>query len=305
MSQLVAPNRYAAGIASGTIAVVMVSLQTLSGRSLMVDVLGRLAALGRITPRLVVPLVLEVTDARLLRVEHLVVRLSAGNELLGTGHLAGNMIHQRHGSLSRVMVEVPTTHRLLDFATRSLGGRGELALALQPYGVVSWGNVEAGDFQQESIPDQGMACQFSVPRSEWYESVLRPLRQAEFVYLEVGIPTGADGDEWRSALNLLQQAEAAWANGDDDAVFTRLRGALDSLPGAKQHILASMIDAKKRDAVDALTKQYGQYLHFGRHIAPPGEEGAGTFRVDHRDAGFAIAQMKMLLTYISQLVVTP
>jgi hypothetical protein len=45
------------------------------------------------------------------------------------------------------------------------------------------------------------------------------VRQSAYVYLEVEVAKG-------------ESVEAACANGDDDAVFSRFRGALDALPGA-------------------------------------------------------------------------
>lgn len=58
---------------------------------------------------------------------------------------------------------------------------------------------------------------------------------------------------------------------------------------------------KKRSAVNELTKKFGDYLHLGRHVAEPGTPDAGTFPVNHVDAGFAIATMKVMLSYAATL----
>jgi len=93
--------------------------------------------------------------------------------------------------------------------------------------------------------------------------------------------------EWANAVTQLDRGEAAYATGDDPAVFSHLRGALDALPGAKKHVLDGVSDTNKRSRLDTLLKDAGEFLHTGRHVAKLGEQ-AGSFPVTHVDAAFAL-----------------
>jgi hypothetical protein len=278
------------------------SLQTYGGRWVQVDVSGPISGVGRVVPRLTVPVAFTAPDAVELRLDHVVVRLMAAGELMGTGQLAGNLLAQGRSYKPIAMVEIVTSHRLLDWVTEGLGRASAAPFTLEPYGVVSYRRDDAASFEQDTLSEQQAGHQFGIARSDWFTGVLGPVQQAEFIYLEVAVPSGHFTEKWQAALELLRNAEAAWAAGDDASVFVHLRGALDSLPGAKQSIFDSVTNETKRTVLDALTREYGKLLHFGRHVDPPGGADAGRFPVTHRDAGFAIAQMKLLLSYVSRLV---
>jgi hypothetical protein len=51
--------------------------------------------------------------------------------------------------------------------------------------------------------------------------------------------------------------------------------------------------------MNKLTTALSAYLHSGRHVTTGGEQ-AGTFPVDHIDAGFALNLMQVLLSYTSR-----
>lgn len=129
---------------------------------------------------------------------------------------------------------------------------------------------------------------------------MSPVRAEDFVYLEVAVPRDRTGGDWRNALTHVTNAEKAFALGDDAAVFRHLRGALDALPGAKQHIFDALPEPK-RERINSLARDVGQFLHLGRHVSDAGKE-AGVFPVDHLDAEYALAQMRVLMSYASRLL---
>src|SRR5690348_10953401 len=104
-------------LAAGQHRTMATSLQTLGNRWIGVEVTGPVGGTGRVVPRLTLPVAFTAPDAVELRLDHVVVRLLAKDELMGTGHLAGNVLAQRHSYKPVVMVEVSTSHRLLDWVT--------------------------------------------------------------------------------------------------------------------------------------------------------------------------------------------
>ncbi len=86
--------------------------------------------------------------------------------------------------------------------------------------------------------------------------------------------------------------------GEDDAVFHKLRAWLDSLPRAKKEILARIADKDKREHLDDLLLSFGKYLHDGRHV----KEEDGLFPVDHLDAAFALDMTRVLLSHLSLML---
>jgi hypothetical protein len=67
-----------------------------------------------------------------------------------------------------------------------------------------------------------------------------------------------------------------------------------------------MIEGKKRDAINELTKRIGEYIHSGRHVVPGSRTAqTGEFPVDQRDALFVYNMTKLLITQICALVSTP
>jgi len=101
-----------------------------------------------------------------------------------------------------------------------------------------------------------------VPRANWYEQVLAPTRNEQYRYIELALPRSDQmlTVEWANAVTQLDRAEAAYATGDDPAVFSHLRGALDALPGAKKHVLDGVSDTNKRSRLDTLLKDAGEFL---------------------------------------------
>jgi hypothetical protein len=161
----------------------------------------------------------------------------------------------------------------------------------------------AGEWIESPIHN-GTPTSVQISRSAWFEQVLSPTRAEDYVYLEVAIPRGDTAAAWRNTLTHLTSAEKAFAIGDDAAVFGHLRAAFDALPGAKQHIFDSL-PQPKRGVVDKLSREIGEFLHLGRHVAAPGDADPGAFPVDHIDAEYAIAQMKLLLSYASRILSRP
>ena len=149
----------------------------------------------------------------------------------------------------------------------------------------------------------GGLTRLQLPRSDWYQQVLAPTRNEQYLHLEIALP----GDhpalvtEWNKAMSHLQRAEKAYAAGDDPGVFQYLRAWLDALPGAKKNILDSISNDKKRRDLDNLLAKAGAYLHNGRHVADDGIE-AGEFPVDRLDAAFAMDLMRVLLSHMSVMV---
>lgn len=137
-----------------------------------------------------------------------------------------------------------------------------------------------------------------VDRSAWFSQILEPIRQEEYVYLEVAIPEGEAGRAWQAALGNLRAAEKAYALGDDAAVFQQLRGVIDALPGAPKHIVDALPEPRRTE-VDTLLLAVGNYLHYGRHVAKAGDD-AGTFPVNHQDADFALSTMRVVVSYLSR-----
>jgi hypothetical protein len=274
------------------------TVQTSDNRSVSVTP-GNLTATGRVSPVLAIGLTIKVEGASVLRLDHLMVRLYSSAELIGTGQVVGTTVYP---SSWFTQVEIPTTHRLIDLVTDQLGSAAEVPLILRLHGLLRWRASREDDWHEDDLPNNNIQHQFSVARSKWYDQVLTPIRQSDFVYLEVAVPKGELGAPWRNALNIIRQAEAAYANGNDDSVFQRLRGALDALPGAKKDIFATIPNDVKRKAVDNLVKHYGEYLHVGRHVGAIGTDAEGKFPVDHIDADFAIAAMKVLLSYAARIL---
>ncbi len=273
-----------------------------------------LTARGRVSPRLNLQLKQRpspVADVELLDV---VLRLEFRQEVIGETRLVGeSMVAGGYNNL-----EVSTTHRLLRYVTDSLVANTSvvsLEVWLRGRGRVRMdaARAQAGRVQMASDPPLGEWTDITIgsgspetiqiSRSEWFERVLSPIRDDSYVYLELALPTVPDelAPEWGNAVGLLHDADRAYATGDDAAVFVYLRGALDALPGAKKRIVEAVADESKREALDALLKQAGVFLHRGRHVAETGEQ-AGTFSVDHSDSAFALDLMRVLLSHLSLLI---
>ena len=277
--------------------------------------LKSVASLGRIIPRLQLNFEGRPESYTKVVLDDATLRLEFRNELIGEGRVTGIEITYDR---SAVTFEVVTSQRLLRHVTDGLTsadpvvqldarlhGRGRVRVdpsapeSNRMARPVGW---EPGQWWPFAL-HAGMPSALQFSRADWYQQVLSPTRSERFRYLEVALPLddSALGAEWGKAVGLLVNAERAYAAGDDPSVFQQLRGALDSLPGAKQQILAGISDDKKRADLENLLKQAGQFLHDGRHVAADGEQ-AGTFPVNHLDAAFAVDLMRVLLSRLSLML---
>jgi hypothetical protein len=65
--------------------------------------------------------------------------------------------------------------------------------------------------------------------------------------------------------------------------------------------IVAALPEPQRTEVDALVKAVGTFLHSGRHVSQVGES-AGSFPVDRQAAYLALSTMKVMLSYLSQIV---
>lgn len=286
------------------------------GRAWATLELQAIGGLGRLSPRLQTYFTARPAPYTQVVLEDMTLRLEYRQELIGEGRVVGVQVLYEQ---SQVTFEVVTSQRLLRHITDGVQPTAtvvQLDAKLSGFAFVTldqnfptspgFGRLVTDPGPGESkrlTVSHGMPSPLQVPRAEWYERVLAQTRNEQYRYLEIALPKDdkALGDEWMSAVNHLVQAEQAYAAGDDPAVFLYLRGALDSLPGAKKHILDAISHADKREDLDALLKTAGEFLHNGRHVGADGAE-QGTFPVDHLDAAFAMDLMRVLLSHLSLML---
>lgn len=239
------------------------------------------------------------------------------NEPIGRGKVPPAIFGA--ANTNQAWVPIPVTHRSLDLITNSLSGNvSSLGLEIKFTGSIlidenmEYSYITRLQSMTTQFPKLGEYClvpvsenpsgQLTIERTTWYGNVLAPTRHESYHYLEVALPSSPSQtdlkQEFLTGLNHLREAEKLYAQGTDDAVFHKLRGWLDSLPGAKQNILAGISDKDKRDHLDALIKAFGEYLHDGRHVS----EEDGTFPVDHLDAAFALDMTRVLLSHLSLML---
>ncbi|MEO6699985.1 MAG: hypothetical protein ABIP57_00600 [Jatrophihabitantaceae bacterium] len=273
---------------------------TAGNRTIEARLDGEVTATGRLSPVLIIPLRLrrlnapETAQIRLLGV---VVEAACGGEILGQGWLGGVTLYQ-NGSNATV-VRIPTSHRLLGWATDYVVRRGAGRLELRLYGAVQFRDTPDDEWIDEDIPYLPAAnSAIKISRSDWHDYVLSPVRQADYLYLEVELAR-ATLDGWEPALAQLEQAKNAYSLGNDSGVFHHLRGCMDALPGAKQAIVDAVADPDKRTAIDELVRAIGKYLHLGRHVSAVTAPEPGAFPVDRVDAGCALGLVEVLLAYLS------
>ncbi len=241
-------------------------------------------------------------------------RLVCDQELIGSGAIIGvgpvspNMVMDQS-----LEVEIPLAPRSLGYVDEQLRG-DHLDFTLQLHGrfCVHNGQTPEGGAPQfpgagwdsvELRPDSTTDLRFQVARSDWFSLVLQPLRAEQYMPVEIRIPASLHElhTEFSRATVHIQEAERAYAMGDDPATFSRCRAAIDALPGAKKNIYDKFADPLKRERVNELARILGEYLHSGRHIAQSGSE-EGDFPVDHRDAAYALSATKLLVSYTSRLL---
>lgn len=283
------------------------SIQLVSGtRTWVTAELLSISGIGRRSPRLQMVFQLRTPGERInAEMHHVRLRVFGAEELLGETAIVGAAATW-HGS--NCSVEVPVTHPLMRYVTGCLAPNSDAFLKVKWEGIlrVKWspndhdrqlqGDVPADEWTFVNITEVEMGM--GIARSDWFGKVLQPIIDEEFVYLEVMVPRGIERASWDNALALLADAEKLFVLGDDPGVFAKLRGALDALPGAKQHIVDALPEPR-RTAVNRLLRDVGQYLHNGRHIATEGDE-AGTFPVNRIDADAAISIVRVLFSYLSR-----
>jgi hypothetical protein len=286
------------------------------GRAWATLELQSIGGLGRLNPRLQMYFTARPASYTQVMLEDVTLRLEYRQELIGEGRVVGVQVLYEQ---SQVTFEVVTSQRLLRHITDGVQSTAtvvQLDAKLSGFALVTldqnyptsqgFGRLttDPGPGESKRITvSNGTRSAFQVPRAEWYERVLAQTRNEQYRYLEIALPKDdkALGGEWTSAVNHLIQAEQAYAAGDDPAVFLYLRGALDSLPGAKQQILDGISDITKREDLDALLKKTGEFLHNGRHVGADGTQ-QGTFPVDHLDAAFVMDLMRVLLSHLSLML---
>jgi hypothetical protein len=292
-----------------------IELREDGGRAWAALTLQSIGAIGRLNPRLLLYFTAQPDPYAKVALDDVTLRLEYKRELVGTGRTVDMDIH--HGK-SLFNFEVVTSPRVLRYITDTLTSdqtivQFDATLSGAASYWVDPAASSAGQARMVNDPEPGAWTRFrvsqgsptplQVPRSEWYERVLAPTRNEQYLYLEVALPKDHPAlvAEWNKAVGHLKNAEKAYAAGDDPGVFQYLRGWLDALPGAKKHILDAISDEKKRKDLDQLLTKAGEFLHNGRHVAADGTE-AGEFPVNRLDAAFALDLMRVLLSHLSVMV---
>ncbi len=268
----------------------------------------RVTGQGQVVPRLAFQMRARTPRERMQVEIHLLrAELTIGQECLGDGFLTG--IPLAHGE-RYITLEIPVSRHALDYLDRiSLIERVDLELKLTGWlrgrddnedGPRFVGGVQPGEWVFQHI---GVARQttlpFQVARSDWFTHVLQPIGTIEYISAEIALPTGDAA--LRAAVDQIGEAERAYANGNDPAVFLHCRAAIDALPGAKQNIFASLANQDEAKLLDDLMLQAGRYFHHGRHVVTDGDE-QGVFPVDHHDARFALNLAKLLIAHTSHVL---
>lgn len=284
---------------------------TVSSRSWATASVQQIYGMGRIAPRIVLDLRIQAANQCLVTsLTNVRVRLVAFDELIGVGSIIHQDIYSTQSKT--VTVEFPTSTRLIEYITQHVGQQTKIPLAFWFDGVltVTWdpdsktarmgGEPEPGIPTTVEIPPSQVIFSVSVARSDWFERVLSPTRAIDYRPLELFIPMGESANQWRKSLVLFQDAEKAYALGDDSSVFNHLKGVYDSLPGGPDKVLEFVVDQRHKKSLDALFKRMTEYLQLGRHVSKLDDDDDG-FAVDHQDAGFALNLMRTLLSHLSLL----
>src|SRR5712691_708401 len=258
-------------------------------------------------PQLVVPLEVRLTERDIeVQILSLAFDLKLGNTLIGRGD-TGPYLHLRADNQYLPATTI-CPREALPYLFSAVPPEGRLNLTLAMKGLLRYrhsyqqgdaraqGLGEADTWHIESIGDQSVnELDVQVACSDWYEQVVSKLGIGSYLMIPLYLPS--DLPTWQAALGHLDEAARALTLGDPPAVFGYCRAAIDALLGAKTQIFAAMPEGKKRDAINELTKQIGQYLHSGRHVVPnAGGEQAGEFPISQRDAAFVYNMTKLLLS---------
>jgi hypothetical protein len=273
-------------------------------------------ATGGPLPNVVIPLEVRVTESDIeVDIVRLAFDLKLGNRVVGQGEIGP---YERLGTDYTYLPATATCPQTaLPYLLNPEPPQGRLTLTLALKGVFryrhSWpqptglahGLGEPDVWHLELVGPSGtMDLDVQVARSDWYEQVVEQLGIGSYVVTPLFF--SYEARSWRPALEHLQNAGRAVVDGNPPAVFAACRAAIDALPGAKLNIFDAMPEGKRRDAINELTKDIGQYIHSGRHVVPnDGGEEAGDFPVDQRDAVFVYNMTKLLLSHITNLTLHP
>jgi hypothetical protein len=269
---------------------------------------GRVTGRGQVVPRLCFEMRARTPRERMQVEIHLLRgELAVNGECLGDGFLTG--IPLAHGERP-ISLEIAVSRAALDHLEAvSPAERVDLELRLTGWLHACDDNDDGRGFVNDPQPGEwvfqhfGEARQttlpFQVARSDWFTHVLQPIGTVEYISTEITLPMGAPA--LQAAISQIKEAERAYANDNDPAVFLHCRAAIDALPGAKQDIFAGLANREEAALLDGLMLTAGKYFHHGRHVATEGDE-QGFFPVDHRDARFALNLAKLLIAHASHVL---
>jgi hypothetical protein len=269
---------------------------------------GRISGTGRVSPRLGFTIFARTPRER-MRVQLHVMRaeLIAGRERLGECVVTGiDIVHGEYNFTVEIPVDRAALVHIESIATAS---RIDLTLRLSGWmlgqdentdGPAYAGSPQPGEwvFQAFGVSRQ-TELMFQLARSDWFTDALEPIGTLDYLCTEIALPRG--DHPLRQAVNQLHAAERAFAEGDDPAVFSRCRGAIDALPGAPKTIFDGLPDPHESVVLDDLLLKAGTYLHRGRHVARSGER-EGDFPIDHADARFALNLAKLLIAHVAHVL---
>lgn len=224
-------------------------------------------------PRVTIPLEARVTEHDIdVQILHLAFDMKLGNTLVGQGEI-GPYTYLRtdylylpitatcpRAALPYLLNPPPPQGRI----TVTLGLRGLLSYrhSYQAEDERSQGLDEPGVWHTESLGNQSIQeLDVQVARSDWYEQVVAPLGIGGYLVTPLYLPYGVK--TWEATLGHMNDAQREVAQGNPPGVFSGCRAAIDALPGNKTGIFDAMPAGKKRDAIDQLTKEIGNYIHSG------------------------------------------
>ena len=266
-----------------------------------------IGAVGRLAPVLMLWVDLKSPTERIeTELHHLVTKVMFENEVIGKGTIIGKYTSW-HGISGQI--EIPTTQRMLQFVTSRLSNNSDVPLKIFFDGLiqVKWnpndtdakmaGDPEPGEVKQYEIHGS-MPSSYNIPRSDWYNKVIQPIGDDNYLYFEVAIPKRDTATQWNRALTHLQDAEKVFALGDDAGVFSKLKAMFEALPGAPHNIFDSLPSPKKEE-LNQLVKSFVGFINHGRHVSKGGDS-VGLFPVDRLDSENAIAITKVFVSYISR-----
>jgi len=261
-------------------------------------------------PLLRLPLEARVLDSSVeAEILRLGLRLSLAGSVIGIGEMGPAQVGVSDQYLSaEVALARDATPLLLSPAS------GRISLTLRVTGLLRFRhhidtsqrpNLPAPEEWHLTLVSEQVVheLEISVARSDWYEQVVQPLRLGGVLITALRLPNPTLVPPWASALDRLTDAERALVTGDAAAAFGQCRGAIDALPGDKQHIFDAMSPGSRRETIDALTVAVGKYLHSGRHVVPnTGGKHEGEFPVSIDDASFAYNLTRLVLSHVAGLV---